>query len=337
MNYPHRRYNALRGEWVLVSPQRNERPWKGQVDAPPRPTAATYDPDCYLCPGNERVRGVRNPSYTGTFAFDNDFPALAREIPAPGSSAPDDLLHARDERGICRVICFSPRHDASLGAMDNIAIRAVVDTWISECAAAAAHPWVKYALVFENRGEMMGASSPHPHCQLWATEEVPNEPARERDAFNAFAAAHGGKCLLCEYAGRERHSRERLVCENDAFTVIVPFWAVWPFETLIVSRRHVDALGALAVGERDALADILRRLAAAYDRLFDAPFPYSMGFHPAPFRSFGASWHLHAHLYPPLLRSSSIRKFMVGFELLGEPQRDFTPEDAAARLREVGP
>jgi UDPglucose--hexose-1-phosphate uridylyltransferase len=334
--HPHRRFNPLRNEWVLVSPQRTQRPWQGQVDAPERDQAPQYDPACYLCPGNTRAHGARNPHYTSTFAFDNDFPALTPDVPDESRvPTPESLLLAQPERGLCRVVCFSPRHDLTLARMETSDVRRVVDTWVEECAAAAAHPWVRYALVFENRGAMMGASNPHPHGQLWATEHVPNEPAREADSFARYRA-ESGSCLLCDYVAREGERRERLVCENDAFVALVPFWAVWPFETLVVSRRHIGSLQALGDETRDALADILKRLTARYDNIFEAPFPYSMGFHQEPTNeAASADWHLHAHFFPPLLRSATIRKFMVGFELLGSPQRDLTPEDAAARLRAV--
>jgi UDPglucose--hexose-1-phosphate uridylyltransferase len=371
-NRPHRRYNPLRDEWVIVSPQRNERPWQGQVDRAPAAASVAYDPSCYLCPGNARAHGARNPQYTSTFAFDNDFPALrptsnppslapsvrelrrasqqpapSNEPPAPGNQPPatspqapatSQVLVADAERGLCRVLCFSPRHDLTLAQMDLAAIRALVEAWIDECAAMAVHPWVKYALVFENRGEMMGASNPHPHGQIWATEHVPNEPAREQLAFARHRASRGS-CLLCEYVAREVELRERIVCENDSFIVVVPFWAVWPFETLAISRRHLPSLEALDARDRDGLAGILQQLTRRYDALFDAPFPYSMGFHQSPLNDDDAKggWHLHAHFCPPLLRSATIRKFMVGFELLGSPQRDLTPEQAAARLQEVAP
>jgi UDPglucose--hexose-1-phosphate uridylyltransferase len=348
-DHSHRRFNPLLDEWVLVSPQRQARPWQGQVEAPEPELSPPYDAGCYLCPGNERAHGARNPRYPGTFAFDNDFPALSRDSgigsrdsesastsnPEPRIPNPD-LLVAQAERGLCRVLCFTPRHDLTLARMDAGGIRGVVDLWVDEYAAAAALPWARYALVFENRGTMMGASNPHPHGQLWVTESVPNEPARERASFDRHRGAHG-ICLLCDYLQRETTNRVRLVCENDQFVALVPFWAIWPFETLILSRRHVTGLDALDDAERDGLADLLKRLTTRYDNLFETPFPYSMGVHQQPMRDASDhDWHLHLHFYPPLLRSATIRKFMVGFELLGSPQRDLTPEAAAARLQAVG-
>ncbi|HEV8211750.1 MAG TPA: UDP-glucose--hexose-1-phosphate uridylyltransferase, partial [Vicinamibacterales bacterium] len=322
--------------WVIVSPNRNDRPWQGQVDPAPAGQLAPFDPGCYLCPGNARANGERNPPYTSTFTFDNDFGALVPSTPA-FATADNGLLNAQSERGVCRVVCFSPRHDLTLPRMEASAIRAVIDAWIGEYRALAAVPWIAYGTIFENRGAMMGASNPHPHGQVWATEHVPHEAAVEQRELAAYSHHHGS-CLLCDYTALELRLGERIVCANDGFAAIVPFWAVWPFETLVVSTRHVDALPSLRDGERDALADILKQLTTRYDNLFEAPFPYSMGFHQQPMQ--GAAdgiAHLHAHFYPPLLRSASVRKFMVGFELLGSPQRDFTPEDAGARLRAMSP
>ena len=333
---PHRRFDPLRGEWVIVSPHRNDRPWQGQVDPPPAEHLPAFDPGCYLCPGNARANGERNPPYTSTFAFDNDFAALVPSTPA-FATVDNGLLNAQSERGLCRVVCFSPRHDLTLPRMEVSAIRAVIDAWIGEYRTLAAVPWMAYATIFENRGAMMGASNLHPHGQVWATEHVPHEAAVEQRELAAYQHQHGS-CLLCDYIALELRLGERIVFANDAFAAIVPYWAVWPFETLVVSTRHVDALPSLRDVERDALADILKQLTTRYDNLFEAPFPYSMGFHQQPMQ--GAAdgvAHLHAHFYPPQLRSASVRKFMVGFELLGSPQRDFTPEEAAARLRAVSP
>ena len=332
--HPHRRFDPLRSEWVLVSPHRNDRPWQGQVDPPAIEAQPSFDPVCYLCPGNARANGARNPSYTSTFAFDNDFGALLPSTPA-FATADEGLLTAQSERGACRVLCFSPRHDLTLSRMDAPAIRAIVDAWVAEYRALAATPWIGYATIFENRGTTMGASNPHPHCQLWATEHVPHEAEIEQRALGDYRRQRGS-CLLCDYGALELRLGERVVCANDAFVAIVPFWAVWPFETLVVARRHVDALPSLDDGERGGLADILKQLTTRYDNLFEAPFPYSMGFHQQPMHGpADGIGHLHAHFYPPLLRSAGVRKFMVGFELLGSPQRDFAPEEAAARLQAV--
>ena len=333
---PHRRRNPLTGEWVLVSPHRTARPWQGLVESAPAGAAPAYDPSCYLCPGNARAGGAQNPSYGGIFVFDNDYAALrAGTAQQDFAAGKGDLLRAETERGVCRVICFSPRHDLTLATMSPHDISAVVDTWADQVQELGARPEICYVQIFENRGAMMGASNPHPHCQLWATEHLPNEPAKETGAQAAYFAAHKS-CLLCEYAAWEESADERLVLANDHFMVVTPFWAVWPFETMVLPRAHVAGLPALPAAQRRSLAETLQRLAALYDRVFEVPFPYSMGFHQAP--ADGAEhpgWHLHAHFYPPLLRSATVRKFMVGFEMLGMPQRDWTPEAAAERLREL--
>jgi UDPglucose--hexose-1-phosphate uridylyltransferase len=330
---PHRRLNRLTGEWLLVSPHRTARPWQGQVEDVVSEQRPAYDPACYLCPGNVRAGGARTPEYTSTYVFDNDFAALKPDV-APERFDRDGLLVAESERGICRVVCFSPRHDLTLGQMPPDAIRRVVDTWTDQYSELGGIDWVSHVLIFENRGAMMGASNPHPHGQIWADERLPNEPALESQQQRAYAA--GGGCLLCDYLAVELDEGERIVCANEHFVALVPFWAVWPFETLVLPRTHHGALPDLDADARDGLADILRRVTRRYDRLFNVTFPYSMGLHQRP--TDGApypEWHLHGHFYPPLLRSATVRKFMVGYELLAQPQRDITPESAAQRLRDL--
>jgi UDPglucose--hexose-1-phosphate uridylyltransferase len=331
---PHRRLNLLTGEHVLVSPHRTKRPWLGMVDSAPAAARPPYDSGCYLCPGNERAGGARNPAYTEIFLFDNDYAAL---LPGaePESFERGRLLLAETERGLCRVLCYSPRHDVTLGNMEPAAIRRVVDAWTDQYAELGALPWIRHVQIFENNGAMMGASNPHPHGQIWAEEQIPNEPAKETER-QALYLQEQKSCLLCDYLGLENAQQERIVCQNDSFTVLVPFWAIWPYETMLLSHAHRGALPDLSDKERGDLADILPRLIRAYDRIFDAPFPYSMGFHQRP--TDGEShpeWHFHAHFYPPLLRSTTVRKFMVGYELLAQPQRDITPESAAERLKNL--
>jgi UDPglucose--hexose-1-phosphate uridylyltransferase len=329
---PHRRYNPLLDEWVLCSPHRLERPWQGQVEDQAQETRPEYDPSCYLCPGNRRANGQRNPAYASTFAFDNDFPAL---LPTSGLTAVDEggLLVAEPAVGRCRVICFSPRHDLTLAEMPASAIRPVVDAWAEEVTALAALPEIRYVQVFENKGAQMGCSNPHPHCQVWATGHIPNLPARKLATQRAYFARHG-RDLLGDYLERELRTGERVVFRNEHWAALVPFWAVWPFELLLLPLRRVADLPALTADERDSLADALSRASIRYDNLFQTSFPYSLGFHPRP--SDGDEhpcWRLHAVAFPPLLRSATVRKFLVGYELTAEPQRDLTAEDAAARLR----
>jgi UDPglucose--hexose-1-phosphate uridylyltransferase len=328
----HRRHNPLTGEWVLVSPHRTERPWQGQVEQAVRPAMLEYDPECYLCPGNARAGGQRNPQYQGTFVFDNDYAALRPDTPE-GTYNEGRLIRAQAESGLCRVICFSPRHDLSFAQLPVPAVRAVVDTWAEETRALQARGGIAAVQVFENRGAMMGASNPHPHGQVWANATVPPVLATEAFMQDAHQARHGS-CLLCDYLADELRLGLRIVLENAHFVALVPFWATWPFETLLLPRGHAHDLPSLDDAQRGSLADALRRLTDAYDRVFDCPFPYTCGWHQAPAggnpREF---FHLHAHYYPPLLRSATVRKFMVGYEMLAGAQRDITPEAAAARLR----
>lgn len=327
LSQPHRRYNPLVDEWVLVSTERTRRPWQGRKDPRPPEHHPVYDPDCYLCPGNTRANGEANPPYVETFVFANDFAALRPDTLV--ARIDDGLLRAEGEQGACRVLCFAPRHDLTMARMTRDEVRRIVDVWAVQTAELGVrYRWVQ---VFENRGEAMGASNPHPHGQIWAGTALPREAARE-DAAQRRHREATGRSLLIEYAAQERGG-PREVDRNDAWQVAVPFWAAWPFETLLMPGRPVQRLTDLDDGERDALADILIRLLGRYDSLFGQPFPYSMGWHQAPFD--GGShehWQLHAHFYPPLL-GSTVRKFMVGYELLAEPQRDITPEEAAERLR----
>ena len=333
-DHPHRRFNPLTGEWVLVSPHRMRRPWQGQTEEVAPEEQPRHDPQCYLCPGNARAGGHVNPPYETTFVFDNDYAALLPDTPA-GAFEEAGLLRAAGERGLCRVVCFSPRHDLTLSRLEAGAVRAVVDVWAAQYAELGRLPFVNHVQVFENRGAMMGASNPHPHGQIWATESLPDEAAGELESQDEYFERKGAS-LLGDYLALESGRAERLVCGNEHFVALVPFWAVWPFETLVVGRRQAASLDQLGDAERDALADLLRQLTTRYDNLFRVPFPYTMGFHQRPTDGRAhEGFHLHAHFYPPLLRSATVRKFMVGFELLGMPQRDLTPEQAARRLREL--
>jgi UDPglucose--hexose-1-phosphate uridylyltransferase len=331
---PHRRYNLLTGDWVLVSPQRSQRPWLGQVENTPRVDLPEYDPQCYLCPGNKRASGETNPAYTRTFSFTNDYSALLPDT-KEGSEVNHPLFKLESERGLCRVVCFSPRHDLTLPEMSQAAIEQVVATWTRESVDLSRLEGIHYVQVFENKGAMMGCSNPHPHSQIWATGHVPTEPGRELLTQADYLTEHKSPMLL-DYLAEEQHRAERIICSNVHFSVLVPFWAVWPFETLVVAHRPAARLEDLSAAEASALADVFKRITTRYDNLFEIAFPYSMGFHQAP--NDGArhpEWVLHAHFYPPLLRSATIRKFMVGYEMLAMPQRDITPEAAATRLRET--
>lgn len=328
---PHRRFNPLTNEWVLVSPHRTLRPWQGQQEKQAREQRPPYDPACYLCPGNTRANGQTNPDYQDTFVFVNDFSAL---IPnAPTGPEQSGLLQAEGVSGECRVLCFSPRHNLTLAQMDLSEIGAVIDAWSNQVEELGQrYRWVQ---VFENKGEAMGASNPHPHGQIWASNFLPTLPKREDDAQRAHFEKTGVP-LLIQAAKEEKRAGERIVCENEHWLVLVPFWAVWPFEYLLLPKRQVLRLPDLRPEERASLATILKEALLRYDGLFETSFPYSMGWHGAPTDGgdYG-HWQLHAHFYPPLLRSATVKKFMVGYEMLADPQRDVTPETSANRLRAV--
>ena len=325
----HRRYNPLSGSWVLVSPQRSQRPWLGQVDAPEGGERPAHDPSCYLCPGNTRANGIINPDYEGVWAFDNDFPALMANGDE-ASGTPDPLFQSEAVSGTCRVLCFSPDHSKTLPELPLAQLRAVIDCWAEQSMELGArYRWVQ---LFENKGAMMGCSNPHPHGQIWASSHVPDEPAQEDASQRAWLTEHG-KPMLLDLAAREVNG-PRVVTQNAAWLAIVPWWATWPFETLLLPRFAVQRIEQLGDHQRDLLAAILSELTARYDNLFRCSFPYSMGWHGAPYGDGDiAHWQLHAHFYPPLLRSASVRKFMVGYEMLAEAQRDLTPEQAAEKLR----
>lgn len=328
---PHRRFNPLTREWVLVSPHRNDRPWQGKTEDLPQAAAIRYDPQCYLCPGNARAGGARNPSYKSTFVFDNDFAALRLET-QPLEFNDRGLMVARSESGVCRVVCFSERHDLTLALMSEDEVREVVEVWIAQYKELGSLPGIAHVQIFENRGLIMGTSNPHPHCQIWANATLPNQTEKELHSQLEYMEQHRA-CLLCDYLKLELTQERRIVCRNNDFIALVPFWAVWPFEVMLLSFRHLGGLDNMAPNEVTSLADILRRVCVRYDNLFEVPFPYSMGFHQSPTDGKPhPELHFHAHYYPPLLRSASVPKFMVGYEMLGSPQRDLTSEAAAERL-----
>jgi UDPglucose--hexose-1-phosphate uridylyltransferase len=332
-DHPHRRFNPLTGEWVLVSPHRTKRPWQGQVETPNRERKPRHDPTCYLCPGNARAGDARNPDYDDTFVFTNDFAALLPDAPSPTDEG-HPLLRSAGVQGTSRVICFSPRHDLTFAEMAPPEMRRVVDLWAEQSdELGARYRWVQ---VFENKGKMMGASNPHPHGQIWALDALPTSVAREDERQRAYYTEHGSPLLL-DVARLELERGERIVAANDHWLALVPWWAVWPFEALIVPHgRPIARMSDQSNAERDALAEVLKGLLVRYDNLFETSFAYSLGWHGAPFDERPtAPWQLHGHAFPPLLRSASVRKFMVGFELLAEAQRDLTPEQAAARLRDL--
>ena len=330
--HPHRRFNPLTGEWVLVSPHRAKRPWQGAKETINEAIRPSHDPSCYLCAGNTRVGGVQNPNYDHTFVFDNDFRALLDPTPTIDESE-HPLFKTSQVEGTCRVVCFSPDHSKTIAQLSQTEIEEVIKTWSSEVERLSdRYRWVQ---VFENKGAAMGCSNPHPHGQIWAMSVLPNEAMKEDERQAIYREEHGGVMLL-DYAREELERGERIVVEEEHWLAVVPYWAVWPFETLVLPKiRQISHLNALSVEERESLARLLKRLTTRYDNLFETSFPYSMGWHGAPMAQDSEHWQLHAHFYPPLLRSATVKKFMVGFEMLGESQRDLTAEQAAKRLREL--
>ena len=332
--HSHRRFNILTGEWVQVSPHRSKRPWQGQQEKAQTDTRPSYDPGCYLCPGNERAGGEKNPDYKDTYVFKNDFAALQDNIPA-GEVNEQGLLRLKSERGICKVICFSPRHDITLPEMETEAIVRVINLWKEQYLQLGALDFINYVQIFENKGAVMGCSNPHPHGQIWAQETIPVEPAKELVQFQKYYREHG-RTLLSDYIKIEQEKKERILFENKSFIVLVPFWAVWPFEAIIISKREIQNLAQFNEGEIIDLAEAMKYLLVKYDNLFNISFPYSSGLHQSPTdgRDY-PEWHFHMHFYPPLLRSASVKKFMVGYEMLGNPQRDITPEQAVRMLKDL--
>ncbi len=334
---PHRRKNILTGEWILVSPHRTKRPWQGEVSKPDLVSRARYDPDCYLCPGNKRANGEVNPDYKNTFVFTNDFSALLEDVPDSKLNK-RDLLIAKSEKGICRVINFSPRHDLTLAEMNESDIEVVIDTWCNEFKMLCSLSYINYVQIFENKGSIMGNSNPHPHGQIWAQESIPMEITKELKQFSKYYKKNKST-LLSDYLKLELKSGERIVYKNNSFVALVPFWAVWPYEILIISRRKIDNILNFSKSEIKDFANILKIVTTKYDNLFETSFPYSAGMHQSPVNKKESKeskeWHFHMHFYPPLLRSAAIKKFMVGYEMLAEPQRDITPEFSAKVLKDL--
>lgn len=333
-DHPHRRLNPLTGDWVLVSPHRSKRPWQGQVEMTIKEELPKYDPGCYLCAGNERAGGKFNPQYTGTYVFTNDFSALLNNSPE-GSYNIGELFRAKSEKGICKVICFSENHSLTIPEMEVSDIRKVVDVWCDEFEELGKNEIINYIQIFENKGSIMGCSNPHPHGQIWSSSSVPTEPEKETKSQKEYFDRNG-TTLLGDYLAAEFKNKTRILAENEHFVALVPYWAVWPFETMIISKRAIQNILALNDTEKTAFADIYKKLTVKYDNLFEVSFAYSAGIHQAPTDGNDyPEWHLHMHFYPPLLRSASVKKFMVGYEMLASPQRDITAEQAAQRLRDL--
>jgi len=332
--HAHKRLNILTGEWILVSPHRTKRPWQGKVETTSRNERPAYDKNCYLCPGNVRADGTVNPAYENPFAFNNDFAALLNDTP-DGDYNLDNLLQAKSQKGICKVICFSPRHDLTLPQMEVSAIEKVIELWQQEFLSLASNSWIKYIQIFENKGDIMGCSNPHPHGQIWSLNDVPVELKKETEQQQSYFQQHK-KSLLSDYLQLELKQQERIVYENEHFVALVPFWAIWPYETMIISKRQVQHVAQFSKEETNALASAIKTVTTKYDNLFSTSFPYSAGMHQMPVNDGDhKEWHWHMHFYPPLLRSATVKKFMVGYEMLASPQRDITAEWAAEKLKNL--
>lgn len=331
---PHKRYNPLTGEWVLVSPHRNKRPWQGQVEKTSPKFQQTYNENCYLCPGNIRSNGEKNPDYENVYSFTNDFSALLENTPSLEENE-DGLFISKSEKGICKVICFSSRHDLTIPNMSQSGVEEVIKLWIKEYSDLSKKEFINYIQIFENKGEMMGCSNPHPHGQIWATENLPNEIIKKQKKQLEFYKQHK-QTLLAVYLKKELEKRERIIFENESFVVLVPYWAVWPFETMIIPKRAMPNILLLKEDEISNFAEAYQLITKKYDALFDCSFPYSAGIHQSPCDNLPhLEWHWHFSFYPPLLRSASVKKFMVGYEMFATPQRDITAEQAAESLRKI--
>ena len=330
----HRRFNPLNSEWILVSPHRTQRPWQGKLESHIQAVDSEYKSDCYLCPRNKRANGEINPNYNSTFVFDNDFSSLKKDM-INFIVNDSELIKGKSEIGICRVVCFSPKHNLTLAELEVNDIIQIIRTWQSEYSSLGSKSFINYVQIFENKGEIMGCSNPHPHGQIWAQETIPTEPAKEQVNQLQYYKEKNAT-LLSDYINLEKQKQERVIYENESFILLVPFWAVWPFETMIISKRKINNILQLNEEEVEQFAEILKRTTVKYDNIFNVPFPYSSGIHQSPTDDLEhPEWHFHMHFYPPLLRSASIKKFMVGYEMLGEPQRDITPERSAEILKDV--
>ena len=333
-DHPHRRYNPLLDEWILVSPQRAKRPWQGQNEAISDEKKPEYDETCYLCPGNERITGGTNPNYESCYVFDNDFPALLKDE-VSSDVAQEDLFKINPERGINRVICFSPKHNVTLAEMEVSEIENVVRVWKEQYLELGAISYINHVQIFENKGSVMGCSNPHPHGQIWAQSSLPTQVKRTQDNLLKYFQKTE-KSLLKDYLESELQKKERIIAENEHFVLLVPFWATWPYETMIISKRHFSSIAEITEEEIKSYAEMIQIITVKYDNLFKTSFPYSAGIHQAPTDGLDhEEWHFHMHFYPPLLRSATVKKFMVGYELLAEAQRDLTAEQSAEILRNL--